>query len=346
MTELKAPFPYFGGKSTVAELVWQRFGVVDNYVEPFFGSGAVLLGAPYIPRYETVNDMDAFVANFWRAMQAEPDTLAAGVDWPVNEADLDARHKWLCEGNRKAEFSRRMKAEPEYYDPRIAAWWCWGLCAWIGGGWCSGEWWGRGDERTTGTGINVANEERGGKRPHLGDRGHGVHRKRPHLSCRGMGVHRQLPDAGAHPCSEWFTALADRLRRVRVCCGDWSRVCTHTPTEHLGLTAVFLDPPYSAEAGRDMHIYKEESGTVAHAVREWAIERGTSPMMRIALCGYEGEHAMPADWECVPWKASGGYGSQAAGTGRANSHRERIWFSPHCVKLETDAPTLFDEVTT
>lgn len=39
---LKAPFPWFGGKSTVADLVWQRFGDVPNYVEPFFGSGAVL----------------------------------------------------------------------------------------------------------------------------------------------------------------------------------------------------------------------------------------------------------------------------------------------------------------
>ena len=34
---LKAPFPWFGGKSRVAHLVWQRFGDVANYVEPFFG---------------------------------------------------------------------------------------------------------------------------------------------------------------------------------------------------------------------------------------------------------------------------------------------------------------------
>jgi site-specific DNA-adenine methylase len=40
---LKAPFPWFGGKSRVADIVWDRFGDVANYVEPFFGSGAVLL---------------------------------------------------------------------------------------------------------------------------------------------------------------------------------------------------------------------------------------------------------------------------------------------------------------
>ena len=44
MSNPKAPFPWFGGKSRVAHIVWDRFGNVPNYVEPFFGSGAVLLG--------------------------------------------------------------------------------------------------------------------------------------------------------------------------------------------------------------------------------------------------------------------------------------------------------------
>jgi hypothetical protein len=30
---LKAPFPWFGGKRKVADMVWQRFGDVANYVE-------------------------------------------------------------------------------------------------------------------------------------------------------------------------------------------------------------------------------------------------------------------------------------------------------------------------
>ena len=38
---LKAPFPWFGGKSDVADAVWQRLGNVPNYIEPFFGSGAM-----------------------------------------------------------------------------------------------------------------------------------------------------------------------------------------------------------------------------------------------------------------------------------------------------------------
>jgi hypothetical protein len=39
---------------------------------------------------------------------------------------------------------------------------------------------------------------------------------------------------------------------------------------------------------------------------------------------------MPESWDCVAWKARGGYGSQGTGRGRDNAGRERIWFSPNC----------------
>jgi hypothetical protein len=127
--------------------------------------------------------------------------------------------------------------------------------------------------------------------------------------------------------------LADRLRRVRVCCGDWSRVCGPSPTTLLGLTGVFLDPPYSAKANRDMGLYSTDDGDVAHAVREWAIAHGDDPKLRIALCGYDTEHAMPETWVALNWKARGGYGSQGNGNGRANAGRETILFSPHCLPV-------------
>lgn len=89
---MKAPFPWFGGKSRVQVQVWERFGDVRNYVEPFAGSLAVLLGRPSEPKIETVNDLDCWIANFWRALAADPEQLAHHADWPVNEADLHARH--------------------------------------------------------------------------------------------------------------------------------------------------------------------------------------------------------------------------------------------------------------
>ena len=131
---MKAPFPWFGGKSRVAHLVWDRFGNVVNYVEPFFGSGAVLLERPHSPGTETINDADCMVANFWRALQNDPDAVTFYADNPVNEADQHARHLWLCS---QSEFRERMKIDPEYYDAKIAGWWVWGQCIWIGSGWCS-----------------------------------------------------------------------------------------------------------------------------------------------------------------------------------------------------------------
>ena len=49
---MQAPFPWFGGKSKVAHLVWDRFGNTPNYVEPFAGSLAVLLNRPHAPGIE------------------------------------------------------------------------------------------------------------------------------------------------------------------------------------------------------------------------------------------------------------------------------------------------------
>jgi len=328
---LRAPFPYFGGKGAVAPLVWQRLGDVRNYVEPFAGSLACVLGRPHWPfdetRIETVNDADCFLANFWRALQSEPDAVAEHCDWPVNEADLHARHLWLVNTGRG--HVERLRTDPEYYDAKIAGWWVWGCCQWIGSGWCHHPEW--------------------QQLPHLGDAGMGVHRPRqqlPHLGDAGMGVHRprqQLPhlgNAGRGDLYEYLHMLAARLRRVRVCCGDWSRVCGPTPTVRQGVTGVFLDPPYTDAANRKNNLYARDDTDIGHAVRDWAVEWGHDTRMRIVLCGYEGEYAMPDDWDCVAWKARGGYGSQGGAdcNGRDNAKKERLWFSPWCKAEPTKYP--------
>ena len=245
---LKAPFPWFGGKSRVSHLVWNRFGDVRNYVEPFAGSLAVLLARPHEPKIETVNDRDAYLANFWRALQAEPEEVARHADWPVNEADLHARHRWLVD---QAEFRQRMLTDPGYFDARIAGWWVWGISMWIGSGWCSKpEWTGRGHAGRAPQGITAQQKSM---------LSHGrmeVTLKRPHLTSRTLpGVCRReiggqkplvrntlpqkrpvmqkdsakrgslaLAPGGMVAIREWMVELAERLRYVRVCCGDWSRV--------------------------------------------------------------------------------------------------------------------------
>lgn len=325
---LQAPFPWFGGKSRVADLVWERFGDTPNYVEPFFGSGAVLLKRPHAPKIETVNDLDGYVANAWRAIKNAPDEVAHYADNPVVECDMHARHIWLR--GKREELNDRLSADMDYYDAKIAGWWIWGMAVWIGSGWCGDS--GRGPWVVEDGKLVKQPRGQGVKRelPHLSSAGQGVTRKRPHLGNAGKGVIRNVA------ILDWMNALSERMERVRVCNGDWSRIMGDAATVVHGITAVFLDPPYADTAGRDSQLYTEESGTVAHDVREWAITNGDNPKLRIALCGYEGEHVMPDTWECVPWKASGGYGRNGSVSMEINRHRERIWFSPHCLKVEVE----------
>jgi hypothetical protein len=330
---LKSPYPYFGGKSRVAAAIWDRFGDVPNYVEPFFGSGAVLLARPYPPRLETVNDRNCYLANFWRALQHDPETVAKYADYPVNEADKHARHLWLVNNE---EFREKMNTDHTYYDSLVAGWWVWGLCIWIGAGWCDGAVTKQIPHLAKGRGIN-----------------RGPSRQLPALGA-GMGINRQLtaPVCPAEPMVmdadltvtpararllAYMMALAERMRHVRVCCGDWSRIMGPSPTIHNGLTGVFLDPPYAFADSKDRSsVYTFEDGSVAHEVRKWAIENGDNPLLRIALCGYhEHDGAMPDTWERFEWKANGGYGNQGDGLGRENAKRETIYFSPHCLKPMT-----------
>jgi hypothetical protein len=61
--------------------------------------------------------------------------------------------------------------------------------------------------------------------------------------------------------------------------------------------------------------------------------------MRIALCGYDGEHNAleQAGWSVFAWKAKGGYAHTGDGRGKTNAALERIWFSPACLKPDDAA---------
>jgi len=326
---LKAPFPYFGGKSRVCEEVWSRFGDVRNYVEPFFGSGAVLLGRPLpFAGVETVNDKDGLLANFWRAMTMHPEEVAHHADWPVNEADLHARHLWLV-GQRES-LTDRLMGDADYCDPKAAGWWVWGCSAWIGSGWCSGDgpW-----QSVDGVLVKVGNAGQGIKRslPHL-NAGRGINRQLPHVGTAGQGIKRSLPHLNAgrgEYLRQIFVELHGRLRDVRVACGDWTRVLGDTVLRVGSPCAVLLDPPYD-DGAMD---YAIGGRGIGNDVRQWCLANGARPELRIALCGYEGDHEEleAHGWSVHAWKANGGYGPQGEGGGRENSARERIWFSPHCL---------------
>jgi site-specific DNA-adenine methylase len=320
---LSAPFPWFGGKAMIADIVWQALGPVDHYVEPFFGSGAVLLARPDQPGVETVNDADGLLANFWRSVQSDPAAVAAHADWPTNEADLHARHLWLV--GKRQSLTERLMGDETFFDAKAAGWWLWGLCSWIGSGWCSGK-----GPWISDNGRLVDSRER----PDLKGTGQGINRKLPHLGDAGRGIRRKLPRLG-HGRSrfilDWMDALADRLRDVRVACGDWSRVIgPGVLRAGDGICGIFLDPPYAVDERAKVYAHESDA---ARECLEWCIANGHNPELRIVLAGYAGEHDAleRAGWHVKAWKARGGYGSQGEDRGRDNSARERLWLSPHCL---------------
>ena len=344
--KLKAPFPWPGGKSRVAGEVWQAFGRVRNYVEPFFGSGAVLWGNPWPEGMtETVCDKDAWVANFWRAVAIDPEAVAFWADWPVSEACLTARHRWLMRNRER--INRELFDDPHFYDAKMAGWWVWGISQWIGSGWCRDRSTGRSwtqmprSHAANGQGVH------GSKMPRIGADFPfvGVHQKRPHLSGNGGGPTAMANNPGAGLIA-WLQALQDRLRGVRrIECSDWRRVTGNTvilgAADDTFMTGVFLDPPYPGqdgdEPGRAAGLYSTDDLEVWHQVREWALANGHNPRLRIALCGYDGPD-MPG-WREYAWKTPGGYGNQGNGRGSENKHRERIWFSPACLDPATSQRT-------
>ncbi len=123
----------------------------------------------------------------------------------------------------------------------------------------------------------------------------------------------------------WLHKLADRLERVRVVHGDWTRCLNN----HFGGddTAVFLDPPY-----RSYEKLYGESTPVADAVEAWARENAH---LRIALCGHRGDYDLPG-WDAVDWSR----GRLTYG-GKQTTDKECVWYSPACLPAETRQISLF-----
>lgn len=287
--ELTSPFPYFGGKSKITGEVWDRFGEVRNYVEPFCGSCSMLLARPNPKGIEVVNDINGLLVNVWRAIKYDPDEVFRYADSPSSTIDLKAKHNYVY--REKSDLVDRMESDPDHFDPKVAGYWLYAQSTLVGG-------------------RGIFQEEIG--------------RRKPSNSAGGSGIHSK----SLSPVDETLRLLSERLRSVKIFCGDWSDCLTKSYTYQDSTaprtTAVFLDPPYVSEDYYEENY--EHSNEVFWDVVEWCEEHEEEDFFRIALCGYTGHGVSDrlSDWERWVWDRQCGY---------AEGQRDRqecVWFSPTC----------------
>ena len=235
-SRLNAPFPYYGGKGRWAAAVWRRFGQPAVYLEPFFGSGAVLLAHAEPCLREVVCDLNGVVCNVWRALRTDLEQVAHWADYPTIHQDLTARPLWLRRWGQ--EHHEQLSTAPDWYDAKAVGWWLWGASLWIGAGWCQVDHEKRLNLDDTGRRRGVAQVPYVPSRP--GDKG---------VSQQTLHVHEQIPQAGPNRLLPWFTALSQRLQQVIVLNRPWKSALSptiwmDTTTSPPVMRPVFLDPPY------------------------------------------------------------------------------------------------------
>lgn len=302
MQPLKAPFPYLGGKSRIADVVWAALGDVPHYIEPFAGSLAVLLARPHPPHVETVCDADGLIVNVWRAIRDRPGDVAVAAAGPIHEADVYAKAMVLHA--RERELVERLRADPKYSDPELAGWWCYVAAGTIAH-----------------AHLNQRNPGRGS-----------IQLTHP----QGVATYWARKPMDADPFAppakleETLKRIAQRIARVRITCADWTRVCScESVLFRCGRpAAVFLDPPYSP-LRRASRLYRVDPQDVQAEVRRWCERWGSDPRLRIVLAGYEGEYDLPG-WRTFRWVAQGGFGNQRRNGRNDNRLQETLWLSPSC----------------
>ena len=86
---------YPGGKWGMAKEIVALMPKHRSYLEPFFGSGAVLFNKPP-SSIETVNDIDGDIVNFFKVLREHPTELAADIAMTPYSREVfnDAHENW------------------------------------------------------------------------------------------------------------------------------------------------------------------------------------------------------------------------------------------------------------
>ena len=298
----KAPFPYFGGKSKVADLIWDSVGKCNVWFEPFCGSAAVTLAAPPGSfHHAVVNDLDPLIANVWRALKYKPDEVAAAADMPMDHITTHSiRHALVGERER---IVAKLLADPEWCDPVWAGRVCYQLSTYIGS-----------------KGMTPLDK------PVSASNGvsHAVPcfaTPRVLTGMQPLPTHNRPFDGNRY--RDWFGELANRMSRCAILCCDWKRLAHQMDKPD---TAIFFDPPYPEK--KRSKVYTMDSWDVAGEVRDWC---GNHKGVKWIYAGYDTDCIPLANETCgtlVRWNAQGGFSNQAHKQGRINAKRECLVFSP------------------
>ena len=73
MISIRTPISWVGNKTAILPVIYSRFPLqYDRYIEPFGGSGAVLLGKEKPDKFEVYNDYNKNLVNLFRCMRERP----------------------------------------------------------------------------------------------------------------------------------------------------------------------------------------------------------------------------------------------------------------------------------
>ena len=331
VVDLRAPFPWYGNKRRWAKRVWARLGDPKVYAEPFFGSGALLLARPpsrHDRRKEIVVDLDGYVANFWRAVQADPMEVARHAWWPVNHHDLAARGHDMAA--RRDGFTQKVLNDPRFFDSEMAGWFAWGISTASGGQFLL-------DAGIHGGRWNPDREAVLGSRPIVtpsgdGSTGTGKLARKP--SSDGAisfdGADRTAARIEDTALAPRMIELAERMRHVIVFGGSWSQctgdsVLSNVATSEGDDVGIVLDPPYLSEDRTQIYHGEKQTNDVARESWEWAVANGHQ--YRIAYFCHEGDFDPLDGWETDLMSMAGIHKAD-----RRNQRADCCHFSPACLK--------------
>lgn len=121
---IRAPFAYYGGKAGMAQRIVDLMPEHRVYMEPFFGSGAVLFRKPPA-RFEIVNDLNRNIVTFFKVLRERPEDLATVCylsPHARSEYDDAQFHEDLDELERARRFWVRVNQSFAKNDGRQTGW--------------------------------------------------------------------------------------------------------------------------------------------------------------------------------------------------------------------------------